>query len=118
MIKKIIFVIVFVPVHFFLTAILLQYYWFNYNPNVDTGIWAQFAHVMSFVLSVPILVPFIVTDLGEYWPLPLQLLPSVCNSLLWAIVVLLIVSGIRRLRLKKANPQAPQFAQPTAAQTQ
>ncbi|MHC4461480.1 MAG: hypothetical protein ACYS6W_07995 [Planctomycetota bacterium] len=118
MIKKIIFVIVFVPVHWFLTMMLVQWYWFNYNPNMDTGLWAQFAHVMSFVFSVPILLPFILTDMGEYWPLPLQLLPSVCNSLLWAVVVLLIFSGIKRLRGRKAKPQAPQFAQPTAAQMQ
>lgn len=118
MIKKIIFIIAFAVVHWFLMIMLVQWYGFNYNPNVDTGLWAQFAHVMSFVFSVPILLPFILTDMGEYWPLPLQLLFSVCNSLLWAVVVLLIFSGIKRLHSKKAKPQAPQYAQPTAAQTQ
>lgn len=115
MMKKVIFLIVFVPVHWFLMMMLVQWYWFNYNPNVDTALWAKFLHVMSFVLSVPILVPFIVTDLGEYWPLPLQLLPSVLNSLLWAVVVLLVVSGIKRFRRRKGESQAPECAQPCAA---
>ena len=111
MIKKIIFVIVFVPVHFFLTAILLQYYWFNYNPNVDTGIWAQFAHSLAFVLSVPILVPFIVTDLGEYWPVPVQILTFVFNGLLWGVGILALFAGIKRFRRKKGESQTPERAQ-------
>ena len=37
--KKIILLIVFVPVHYFFTLHLMQRYLFNYNPNVDTSLF-------------------------------------------------------------------------------
>lgn len=95
-----IFLFVFVPLHYLLTVVLLQYYWLNYNPNVHTGLWPQFAHGLAFVLSVPVLTPFIITDLGEYWPWAIQILVFLFNSLVWGVVVLAVFGGIKRLRGK------------------
>lgn len=95
MAKKIIFLIVFVPVHFFLTLLLLQYYWFNYNPNV-AGPFARVCHIPAALLAVPLLVLFSVVGLSEYSPLWLQLLALAFYSLLWALFVLAVRAGIKR----------------------
>ncbi|HIJ51948.1 MAG TPA: hypothetical protein HPP66_02195 [Planctomycetes bacterium] len=105
--NKVIFLFVFVPWHFLLTVILLQYYWFNYNPNVHTGLGAKFAHGLAFVLAVPVLTPFIVTDLGEYWPLAIQIFTFLFNSLVWSVVVLAVIAGIKHIRGKKGKSQTP-----------
>ncbi len=98
--NKMIFLFLFVPLHFLLTVVLLQYYWFNYNPNVATVLWEKCAHGLAFVLSVPVLTPFIVTDLGEYWPWVIQILTFLFNSLIWGVGVLAVFGGIKRLRGK------------------
>jgi len=97
--NKMIFLFLFVPFHFLLTVVLFQYYWFNYNPKA-AGLWAEFAHVLAFVLSVPVLTPFIVSDLGEYWPWVIQILTFLFNSLIWGVGVLAVFGGIKRLRGK------------------
>jgi hypothetical protein len=81
--NKLIFLFLFVPLHYLVTVVLFQYYWFNYNPNVQTAIWERCAHGLAFVLAVPVLTPFIVTDLSEY-----------------CVVVLTVFGGIKRLRGK------------------
>jgi hypothetical protein len=101
--RKIIFLITFVPLNILLTVILLQVYWFNYNPNFDTGLWPKFCHILSFILSIPLLVPFIVTDLGEYWPWPVQLIPFIFNGIVWGIAILLVFAMAKRRRVKKGK---------------
>ncbi len=98
--NKMIFLFLFVPLHYLLTVVLLQYYWFNFNPNVHTALLEKCAHGLAFVLSVPVLTPFIVTDLGEYWPLAIQIPTYLFNSLIWGVVVLVLFGGIKRLRGK------------------
>ncbi len=95
--NKTVFLFLFVPLHFLLTVFLLQYYWFNYNPNVHTALWAQFAHGLAFVLSVPVLTTFIVTDLGEYWPWVIRILTFLFNSLIWGVGLLAVFGRIKRL---------------------
>jgi len=95
MAKKLIFVIVFVPVHFFLTLVLLQYYWFNYNARL-ASLFAQICHVVAAIFAVPLLTLLGATGISEYSPLWLQLLTLVFYSLLWAIFVLAISAIIRR----------------------
>jgi hypothetical protein len=95
MAKKVIFLIVFVPVHFFLTLVLLQYYWFNYNARV-ADLFAQLCHIPAAILAVPLLTLLGATGISEYSPLWLQLLTLVFYSLLWAIFVLAVWAIIRR----------------------
>lgn len=99
--RKITFLILFVPVYYLVTVIVLQHYWFNYNATVDTSLWAKLLHVLAFVISVPVLIPFIFTDLGEYWPIWAQALPFLLNGLLWGLVILLVSAATKRLRGKK-----------------
>jgi len=115
MIKKIVFLIVFVPLHFLLTVMLLQRYWFSYNPNVYTGSWPLVSYFISFMFAVPIVVPFILTDLSEHWPRWAQVLPYVINGLFWGVIILVIYGRIRRLLGKKDRSKGFQCAQPNAA---
>ncbi len=98
--NKMIFLFLFVPLHFLLTAVLFKYYWFNFNPNVHTALLEKCAHGLAFVLAVPVLTPFIVTDLSEYWPWMIQIPTFLFNSLIWGVVVLVLFGGIKRLRAK------------------
>jgi hypothetical protein len=95
--KKIIFLIVFVAVHLFLTIYLIQGYWVNYNPNVHTAIWQRLCHVIAIVFAQPILWPAIITDLLEYWPIWIPIFFLTLNSLIWALAILAIVCRIKRL---------------------
>jgi len=95
MAKKVTFLVVFVPVHFVLTLLLLQHYGFNYNPNV-AGLFAQVCHIVAVILAVPLLILLDTIGLSEYSPLWLQLLALAFYSLLWAILVLAVWAIIRR----------------------
>lgn len=102
--KKAIFLIVFVILHYFLTVILLQRYLFNYNANVDTGLWAQFCRIMAFVSILPVVLPMMKTGLlHEYQPIWAQILLFIFNSLVWAVLILLIFTGLKRVRRKKGK---------------
>lgn len=90
-----IFVVVFVPVHFCLTLLLLQYYWFNYNSRVP-GLFGQICHVVAATFAVPLLTLLGATSISEYSPLWLQLLGLAFYSLLWAIFVLAVWAIIKR----------------------
>jgi hypothetical protein len=95
--KKIIFLIVFVPVHLFLTLYLIQWYWIGYNPNVHTALWQKLLHVIAFVFAQPIVWSAIITDLLEYWPIWIPMFFHFLNSLIWALVILSIFCRIKRL---------------------
>lgn len=95
--KKMIFLIVFVPLHLFLTIYLIQWYLINYNPNVHTALWQKSFHVIAVVFAQPIVWPAIITDLLEYWPVWIPMLFHFLNSLIWALVILAIVCRIKRL---------------------
>ena len=98
MLKKAIFLILFVPVHLFLTAWLVNRYLFNYNPRVDTGVWVQMSRIIAFVLISPVALPAMMTGLvDEYKPMWVQILPFILNSLVWGVFVLAVWALIRRV---------------------
>ncbi len=96
MAKRVIFVAVFIPVHFVLTLLLLQHYGFNYNPNT-AGLFGQFCHILAVILAVPLLRLLDAIGVSEYSPLWLQLLFLAFYSLLWALLVLAVWASIKRL---------------------
>jgi membrane-associated HD superfamily phosphohydrolase len=104
MAKKVIFLIVFVPVHFLLMLVLLQYYWFNYNARL-ADLFAQVCHIPAAVFAVPLLTLLGATGISEYSPLWLQLLALAFYSLLWAIFVLAVWAIIKRCFGIKPVPQ-------------
>ena len=111
--KKIIFLIAFVPVHYFLTVLLMHRYFFNYNPNVDTGLSAELCRVLAWAFTLPVILPMLMFNLlNEYQPLWLQILPGIINSLAWGIAILLLLDGIKRLRIRKAKGKGPESAIP------
>jgi hypothetical protein len=109
--KKIIFLIAFVPVHYILTVLLIQRYLFNYNPNVDTGLLAELCRVLAWLFTLPVILPMMMFNLlHEHQPLWLQILPGIINSLAWGFAILLLLDGIKRLRIRKARPKVPEPA--------
>jgi len=109
--KKLIFLIAFVPVHYLLTVLLMQRYLFNYNPNLDTGLLAELYRVLAWAFSLPVILPMMMFNLlHEYQPLWLQILPGIINSLAWGIAILLLLDGLKRLRIKKARSKGPEPA--------
>ncbi len=104
--KKIIFLIAFIPMHYFLTLLLMQRYLFNYNPNVDTGLFSELCRVLAWAFILPVIFPMMMFNLlHEYQPLWLQILPGIINSLAWGIAILLLFEGIKRLRIGKDSRQ-------------
>ena len=107
--KKIIFLIAFVPVHYFVTLHLMQRYLFNYNPNVDTGLFAELCRVLTWAFSMPVILPMMMFNLlHEYQPLWLQILPGIINSIVWGIAVLLLFDGLKRIRIKNGKDSRPE----------
>lgn len=104
--RKITFIILFAPGYYLVTVVLLQYFWFNYNATVDTSILEKLLHGLAFLISVPVLIPFILSDLGEFWPVWLQALPFLLNGLIWGTAILLIPAGIKRRLRKKDKLEA------------
>ena len=98
MFKKAIFLILFVPVHLFLTAWLVNRYLFNYNPRVDTGVWVQMSRIVAWVLISPVVLPAMITGLvDEYKPTWVQILPFILNTLVWGVFVLAVWALISRV---------------------
>lgn len=113
MLKKAIFLILFVPVHLFLTAWLVNRYLFNYNPRVDTGVWVQMSRIIAFVLISPVALPAMITGLvDEYKPTWVQVLPFILNSLVWGVFVLAVWALIRRVFGTKDGGGKPRSVMP------
>lgn len=109
--KKIIFLIAFVPVHYVLTVLLMKRYLFNYNPNLDTGLAAELCRVLTWAFTLPVILPMLMFNvLHEYQPLWLQILPGILNSLAWGIAILLLLDGIKRLRIRNVKGKGPEPA--------
>jgi hypothetical protein len=114
MVKKLIFVVVFVPAHFFLTLFLLQYYGFNYNANV-AGLFGQFCHLVAIIFAVPLLTLLDAIGITEYSPLWLQLSALALYSLLWAFFVLAVWAIIKRSFCIKVGVCSKTFRFPASA---
>ena len=83
----------------------MERYLFNYNPNVDTGLPAELCRVLAWAFTLPVILPMMMFNfLHEYQPLWLQILPGILNSLAWGIAMLLLLDGLKRLRIRKARP--------------
>lgn len=98
MIKRALFAVVFVPVHAVLT-VLCVVHWLNWNYVVDMGLWPRFVNLCARVLSLPLLLPLMMLDPdGERFPMWFRHGSVLVNSLLWAILILFVIAGIKRLR--------------------
>ena len=107
MIKKIVFMAVFAPVHSALTALCVVH-WLNWNYVVDTGLWPRFINLCAKILSLPLLLPLMMADAeGERFPIWFRQGSLLVNSLVWAVLILLLVAAVSRFRLKKQGIATP-----------
>ena len=89
----------------------MRRYLFNYNPNVDTSLFAELCRVLAWAFTLPVILPMMMFNLlHEYQPLWLQILPGIINSLAWGIAILLLFDGIKRIRIKKVKGNSPEPA--------
>ncbi len=96
---KLLFVLLFVPAHAFLSLTLLQRA-FNPPPGGNPALF-QF---VSAVIMSPLLLPLLMLDPdGERLPKWIQFVSVPLNSLVWGIGLLLLVCVIKRWRRSHAH---------------
>jgi hypothetical protein len=110
MMKRVLFVLVFVPVHWVLTIVSFQRL-LNYNPIVDVGLWPKVVNVCAVVLSLPVLFPLILLNPdGGRFPGWFEVLSVPLNSIVWAVLILLLIVGIKRFRASQQDKETPNHA--------
>jgi hypothetical protein len=85
--KKVTFVVLFVPGHAVVTALMLQRL---FTSNAAAGLWPQLANALALLLAMPALFPLIWFDPdGDRLPRWFQAVSFPLNSLVWALMLLL-----------------------------
>ena len=104
-IKQIIFLVLFTPIHLCATLAMVQRFFFN--PSRNRGAIEIVFQYITFVLSLPVLYPCIRIDPdGKRLPRWFQFSSILLNSLVWALLLLLVFNVVKRLRTKHAKPDA------------
>jgi len=95
MLRKVLFVILFVPAHSVLTLVMVQRQ-FNVHPS---DLWSTILSAVGLALMLPVLYPCVLTDPdGEWFPKWFQYASVPLNSLIWAAAALVVYGVIRRVR--------------------
>jgi hypothetical protein len=96
------FIVLFVPLHSFLSVLLLQR---AYNP--PAGGTSVLFHALLVTITGPVLLPLVLFDPdGDRLPRWLQVLSVPFNSLVWAAGLLLLVALVQKWR-GAAKPAVP-----------
>lgn len=91
-VRKILFLILFVPAHSALTLVALQPLFNPPPPGLAATAW----HVARVVLTSPLVLPLMMLDPdGERFPRWLQWLSLPLNSLVWGLAILAACAAIR-----------------------
>lgn len=99
---KLLFLLLFVPFHSFLSLAVLGH---GFNP--PPGGHSTLFRFLSAVVTAPILLPLVMFDPdGERLPKWLQWLSLPMNSLIWATGVLLLGGLIKRMRVEREQRSA------------
>lgn len=102
MIKKIVFLVLFTPIHAFVTAFMVQQFFLN--PSRNPGAIETALKYMTFVFSLPVLYPCMRIDPdGEWFPRGFQYFSVFLNSFVWALLLLLLFYIVKRLRARRAS---------------
>jgi hypothetical protein len=108
MIKKIIFLVLFTPIHTIGTLIMVQRFFFN--PSRSGGATEAICKIITFIFTLPVMYPCMRIDPdGELLPRWFQFFSVFLNSLIWALLLLLIFHIVRRLS-RRNRPAAPPLA--------
>ena len=92
---KLLFLLVFVPVHAFLSLSALQH---TFNP--PAGGHSALFRFFSAVITAPVLLPLVMFDPdGERLPKWIQVVSVPLNSMVWGIGLLLALALIKRWRV-------------------
>ena len=104
MLRKALFVALFVPAHAVLTLVMVQRL-FNVHPS---GLWSKAVSAVGVALMFPILYPCVRADPdGEWFPRWFQMASVPLNSLVWAAAVLVVYGAIKRLRRRRVEAPGP-----------
>jgi len=102
MIKKIVFLVLFTPIHAFATALMVQQFFFN--PSRNPGAIETVLKYITFVFSLPVLYPCMRIDPdGEWFPRGFQYFSVFLNSFVWALLLLLLFHIVKRLRARRVG---------------
>lgn len=103
--RKALFVALFVPAHALLTAIGIQYL---FNAGGAADLWARVCAIGAGLLMLPVLLPLVRMDPdGEVLPRWFQIVSLPVNSLVWAAGILLLAALVRRLRRRRSAASHP-----------
>ena len=105
LIKRIIFLVLFTPIHVFATLLMVQKFFFN--PSRNPGTLETVFKYLTFVFTLPVLYPCIRIDPdGEWFPKWLQYFSVFLNSFVWALLLLLLFIIVKRLCTRGRKPDA------------
>jgi hypothetical protein len=105
LIKRIIFLVLFTPIHVFATFLMIQKYFFN--PSRNPGTIEHVMKILTFVFTLPVLYPCMRIDPdGEWFPRWLQYFSVFLNSFVWAFLLLFLFIIAKRLCTRGGKPDA------------
>jgi len=103
MIKRIVFLVLFTPIHTFATILMVQR--FFYNPSRNPGVIETVCKIITFVFTLPVLLPYMLIDPdGERSPRWFQGFLLFFNAFVWALLLLLLFYIVKRLRARRVKP--------------
>ena len=99
MLKKIIFLVLFTPIHAIATLMMVQRFFFN--PRQDAGAMETICKITTFIFTLSAMYPCMRIDPdGESFPRLFVMFLPFFNSLVWAVLLLLVFHIVRRLGRK------------------
>lgn len=105
LIKRIIFLVLFTPIHLFATLLMVQKFFFN--PSRNPGALETVFKYLTFVFTLPVLYPCMRIDPdGEWFPRWFQYFPVFLNSFVWALLLLFLFIIVKRICTRGGKPDA------------
>jgi hypothetical protein len=99
LIKKIIFLVLFTPVHLLVTLVMVQRFFFN--PSREAGTIETMLKYVTFIFTLPVLYPCMRVDPdGDLFPKWFQFFSVFLNSFVWGLLLLFVLIIIKRLCTK------------------
>ena len=105
LIKRVVFVVLFAPIHLFATLMMVQRFFFD--PSRNAGAIETVFKYLTFVFTLPVLYPCMRIDPdGERFPEWFQIFSYFLNSFVWALLILLLFIIVRRLCTRCRMPDS------------
>lgn len=105
LIKRIIFLVLFTPIHVFATLLMVQKFFFN--PSRNPGTIETVFKNLTFVFTLPVLYPCMRIDPdGEWFPKWFQVFSVFLNSFVCALLLLFLLIIVKRICTRGGKPDA------------